>query len=408
MSALPQAFQAWVDDAPIHKLNELDAIEKSLPAISPVSLAELDRMRLTPRKLAHDLLYADVRCRIAAGGVGKTTLALFEAASLALGRAVWGRAPLGPLNTLFVTREDGSELLYARLREIMRGMSLSDTERAWVLDRVRIMDLTVTPFRLSLVVGDVVLPHTESIGDLIGHIESEGFRPDWVIFDPAVSFGVGESRVNDAEQGLIEAARIIRNRLDCCVEFIHHSGKANSRDKTLDQYSGRGGSAFADGSRMVAVLQPLDPAEWIDQTGTALADDESGMVMALPKLSYAPPQPHVFIRRRGWVYEAVEASAEAKAEAIKEQAEIHANAVYDYLRQEASTGRRYSGRDLMNDAQTRNLLGLSKHEISSAVTWLKVRAWVTVEGENGKKQWLEPMSVTSETRPTESGTGAAK
>lgn len=408
MSALPEAFQAWVDDAPVHTLDDAEPTEKAFPAIKPVSLAELDRMKLTPRKLAHDFLYADVRCRIAAGGVGKTTLALFEAACFALGRPVWGRAPSGPISSLIVTREDGSELLYARLREIMHGLSLSDTDRARVLSRVRILDLTVTPFRLSQVQGDVVHPHTGSIDALIDHIGREGFRPDWVIFDPAVSFGVGESRVNDAEQGLIEAARIIRNRLDCCVEFIHHSGKANSREKTLDQYSGRGGSAFADGSRMVAVLQPLDPEEWIDQTGTPLAEGESGMVMALPKLSYAPPQSHVFIRRRGWVYEAVEASAEAKAEAIKEQAELDGNAVFDYLRQEALAGRRYSARVLMNDAQSRANLGMSKHQIDAAVSWLKVRGRVVVEGAQGRQQWLEPLSVMSDTRPADSGEGSAK
>ena len=93
-----------------------------------------------------------------------------------------------------------------------------------------------------------------------------------------MSFGVGESRVNDAEQGLIEAFRIIRNQLDCCVEGIHHTGKANARDKSTDQYSGRGGSALADGARMVAVLYTLTPSEWLQATGTSLGADESGLV----------------------------------------------------------------------------------------------------------------------------------
>jgi RecA-family ATPase len=41
---------------------------------------------------------------------------------------------------------------------------------------------------------------------------------------------------------------------NCCVRYIHHSGKQNGRDKATDQYAGRGGSAFADGCRMVHVL----------------------------------------------------------------------------------------------------------------------------------------------------------
>lgn len=81
---------------------------------------------------------------------------------------------------------------------------------------------------------------------------------------------------------------------------IHHSGKANAREKTLDQYSGRGGSALADGARMVAVLQPLDAGEWHQQRGAPLQRGETGLVMALPKLSYAKQQGSLFIRRDGY------------------------------------------------------------------------------------------------------------
>ena len=77
-----------------------------------------------------------------------------------------------------------------------------------------------------------------------------------------MSFGVGEARINDAEQGLIESMRIFRHYLGCCVQGVHHTGKANARDKALDQYAGRGGSALSDGARMIAVMQPLDPVEW--------------------------------------------------------------------------------------------------------------------------------------------------
>ncbi|TXI99084.1 MAG: AAA family ATPase [Aquabacterium sp.] len=130
----------------------------------------------------------------------------------------------------------------------------------------------------------------------------EGFAPDWLIFDPLVSFGVGESRVNDAEQGVIEVFRVIRNRLNCCVEGIHHSGKANAREGQRDQYAGRGGSALADGSRMVAVMQPLTPGEWKKETGLSLGPNESGVVLALPKLSYAKQQPPLYIRRYGYSF----------------------------------------------------------------------------------------------------------
>ena len=130
--------------------------------------------------------------------------------------------------------------------------------------------------------------------------------PVLVTIDPAVSFGVGESRVNDAEQGLIEAARRLRKALNCCIRYIHHTGKQNARDKTTDQYTGRGGSAFADGCRMVHILQPLDAAAWRKATGLDLEPGDNGLILARPKMSYCPPQGDILLRRRGYLFEHVE------------------------------------------------------------------------------------------------------
>ncbi|MBK8990899.1 MAG: AAA family ATPase [Gammaproteobacteria bacterium] len=264
-------------------------------ALMPITPDELDRARLTPRVILRDLLYADVRIRISAGGTGKTTLALFEAVTLALQRPLYGRQPERPCRTVIVTREDSREILVARLREIIKAMELTPDEILRALGRIVIIDKSGESFRLSQVIADVVVPSHVTLAELIEALTA--WAPDWIIFDPLVSFGVGEQRVNDAEQGLIEAFRILRNRLDCCVEGIHHSGKANARERTLDQYSGRGGSALADGARMVAVMQPVDADEWLKEVGSRLADGENGIVMALPKLSYAKPQDSIFIRR---------------------------------------------------------------------------------------------------------------
>lgn len=90
----------------------------------------------------------------------------------------------------------------------------------------------------------------------------ERFRdapPVMVGFDPAISFGAGERIVNDNEQSLVLAARRIVRGLGCCVRLIAHTGKENARSGTLDQYASRGGSALADGTRMVAVLRSWDP-----------------------------------------------------------------------------------------------------------------------------------------------------
>lgn len=67
------------------------------------------------------------------------------------------------IRTLIVTREDGREILVARLREITYSMQLSAGELEQVLENVQILDLSSVPFRLSRVVEDVVYPHSENL-----------------------------------------------------------------------------------------------------------------------------------------------------------------------------------------------------------------------------------------------------
>lgn len=343
--------------------------------IDPITTEELQSARLTPRAILPELLYADVRNRISAGGTGKTTVALYEAIRLAAGMELWGRHPAQSVRTAIVTREDSREVLVARMREIMAGMMLEPWEIVPILDNIRIIDVSGVAFRLSAINDDVVVPHAANINWLIDALDN--WKPDWLIFDPLVSFGVGESRVNDAEQGLIEAFRVLRNRLDCCVEGIHHSGKANARDKTLDQYGGRGGSALPDGSRMVAVMQPLTADEWLKATGGLLGQDESGIVMALPKLSYCGPQPPIFIRRRGYQFSMASVSTvspEENARAIEDQ-------LLRFISSEYSEGRRYSTQDLEN---SREKLSLSRQEIRGAITGLKIAGRILYEQVKGK------------------------
>lgn len=356
----------------------------------PITMSELESAKLTPRVIVPNLLFADVRNRIAAGGTGKTTLALFEATVLALGRPLWGRTPPRTVRTVVVTREDSRQILVGRLREIMRELELLSSEVQSVLEHINIIDLSDKPFRVSEVRGDVVVPDEESLNWL--HKIVEAHQPDWIIFDPLVSFGVGESRVNDAEQGLIEAFRILRNRMGCCIEGIHHTGKANSREKSLDQYAGRNGSALADGCRMVAVLQPLDPAEWLKATGVPLEPNETGLVMALPKLSYAAAQEPVFIRRSGYLF-----TQQTSRNTSPEQASANRQtAVLDFLHNEYKANRRYSKSDL---EASLDQLGMTRDQLRSALVGLKTRGLIVPVGGRGQAgAHLEPMSSAAPVR----------
>ncbi|MGV0959174.1 MAG: AAA family ATPase [Limnohabitans sp.] len=276
--------------------------------VSLITEDEAKTARLHPRVLVEDYLYADVRNLIAAGGTGKTTLLLFESVMGALGRPIWGKEVPEPFNTVFVTKEDSREILVARMHRMLEELAANETERDEVWNRVAIVDLVGKPYRLSQAEDRALGANTMNLMALSAHLED--FKPDRVIFDPLISFTHGEGNLNDAEQAVVEAARyLIRLWPNAMIEVVHHTGKANGRAATTDQYSGRNGSALPDGCRMVAVLVRCDAARFYEATGIRL-DSESGDIglrLALPKLSYSAPQPDIYILRRGFLFEMVPA-----------------------------------------------------------------------------------------------------
>jgi RecA-family ATPase len=290
------------------------------PSISDVEMAAA---RLAPRCIVENYLYADVGTLNAPGSTGKTTATLFEAVCIVLGLPVWGMRVETPGPVLIVTAEDRREFLVARLREICKGMRLSPAQTQLVRAMVRIDDRTVNRQRLTAIVGDVV-EVAAFANDIVSGCRANDFAPVLIQFDPLVSFGVGEARVNDAEQGVIDAARVIVGGLDCCVRLVHHVGKAGARERSTDQYAGRGGSSLADGCRMVHVMQPADASELLRATGRGLAADENAFSLHRPKLTYAPPQRDrpLYVIRRGFQFEHVSVLDSGGREAAAEQREV--------------------------------------------------------------------------------------
>ena len=277
------------------------------PPATPLSVEECMAARTSPDLLVEDYLSEDVSLLIGAGGNGKTTLMLYEAICIAGGsELLYGRRILKSGPVIIVTAEDSREHIAARLRELIFDNGLLSKQKE-ILENIHVVDVGGLNRRLTAIEGDLIVP----AHDLDPFCASLGrWKPVLVIFDPAVSFGVGESRVNDSEQGLINAARRIRNSVGCCVRFIHHTGKQNARDGKVDQYAGRGGSAFSDGARMVHVLTRLSNVDWVKATGQTLRDDESGLRLVFAKLSFAPQQQDLYIRRKRYTFTMVEKASQ--------------------------------------------------------------------------------------------------
>jgi RecA-family ATPase len=352
----------------------------------PITEAEFATAQLTPTCIVENYLFADVAVVIAPGGTGKTTLTLYEAVCIALGQPVFGLPVRKPGPVLIVTAEDSREMLVARMRAIADAMQLTPAQRDVVRRDVRISDVSGQGVKLTLVADDVVVP-SPTVDDIIE--QARPLAPVLISIDPAVSFGVGEARTNDAEQGLVEAARRIRAELGCCVRYVHHSGKQNARDKATDQYAGRGGSAMPDGARMVAVLHPLTSEEWTKAAGSSLLAGETGIVLARPKLSYAPPQPDILICRKGYGFQAFNVTTRTKAEALEATCEQVLRALeHDLARERHHT---------QNSLQALDL-GRTRAEIRDAVSTLLAQGRIEHENVPGKpsrgaRKYLRPVAA---------------
>ncbi len=350
-AARDRLAQAAAAGAPPHELSELfeavraatsgDLADKTQPPpFRQTNLADLAGARLHPRCIVEKLLYADLAVVNAEGGTGKTTLLLYEAVHIALGRDLWGCRVLNPGRTLFITAEDGEELLQARLREVMSALNLTEWERRTVCENFMIWDVTGSLVRLAELDARGNLKLTELADSIVETYRDAGLAQ--VVFDPAISFSPGERIVNDGEQAVVTACRRIVRGLNCCVRLIHHSGQANARNGAIDQYAGRGGTALPDGCRMVTILANAERATIAKPDGWTLQPGESGFVMVRAKLSYTGPQPNIWIRRRGWTFDWT-IEDPRNSDTVRDH---DADKVAEFLTEEFHHGRRYTANTL--------------------------------------------------------------
>ena len=379
--AFPPGREPGCDDEPVEPV----APCFMLPEFSGCTENELSSAKLHPKCIVENIYYADVGALFAPGGVGKTTVKIYESICIALGRDLWGYPVINPGKTIIMTAEDSKDLILARMREIMNSMKLTSIERGIVMSHIMIIDVSGDIQRLaeSDAANNLVIT---SLADNI----VERYKNDHIaqfIFDPAIRFGPGERYINDGEDMIIIACRRIVRGLNCMVQIIHHTGKQNARTGSLDQYSGRGGSAFSDGCRMVTVLsnngEMKNPPE-----GFELLPGDSGFVMARPKLSYCKAQPNIWIRRHGWEFEYFIEEVNNSNDILSRNVER----IAAFLKDELHHGRKYTKNTL--ESAGMKTLKLTRQDLRDALGVLEVcgrlieKDFPNDERQGGRKRFL--------------------
>ena len=343
---------------------EASNLELRFPPLSELiaSEEEFEHAELAPPCVVESYLWEDVGLLFAPGGTGKTTLIAYEAVCIALGRPLWGLRILSPGKTLIISAEDTRMILLARLRAICHGLKLSESETKLVRESVVILDVTTKFVKFIEDSTNKGLSVSADVNLICAAYSNQNIKV--VIVDPAISFGIGESRINDNEQGLIMAGRALVRSLNACVRYIHHTGKAGAdKEKQQSQYSGRGGSAFADGCRMVAGVSLCERS--MLPMGVKIQPTSTTLLLARHKTTYCAKQPDLFIIRDGYEFSYAAKEMENPSELFESQKRQVQNWIYQAER----SRNLFLAKSAIEDGYLKEI-GITKQNFRSALAQL--------------------------------------
>lgn len=232
---------------------------------------------------------------IAAGGTGKSFLAMHIAVSVASGSALFGKyLPTEPRKVIFISGEDDTTELQRRLHKATYGLSKALIQN--IDKNLHFMDLAESfdLFTEKTYKGEVSITEVPAL--ICKNIKEKiGSEVGLVIIDPISRFRGGEENLAADTTRFVQALQQIRDQLNSCVLTLHHVNKSSGSNGAT-QNNARGSSAFIDGVRLVYQLNPLSDSEL----------KQYGDVTTLPKLltlqsvkaNYGKPIEPLLIARR--------------------------------------------------------------------------------------------------------------
>lgn len=345
---------------------------------APAPIVEPTITRWTPRattledmddetKISRPVLFKgwsseDIQILSADGGMGKTTLGMFEAIHFALGWDFLGHKNMQTGRTLFIIGEDDEPKMRAILGRMCRQMNLTREQQLHVANNIyfkKDMDLILISRDRSGIVN--VNPYAvDKVSQAVDDI-----KPKKIIFDPIASFWINET--NDEAKAVSKFMLQLRDYASSSVEMINHISKASSQSKDLTQFAGRGGSALPSHARVIKTAVGLDEAEMLDEAGYALSEGESGAKIVISKFTdyTAEKNKPIYVTRRGFCFEKIEPTKVAKSE--KDEADTAV--IHDMILSYREAGKYPSQGVLYAQAK---LTGISKDRVNSALNLLEI------------------------------------
>lgn len=233
---------------------------------------------------------------IAAGGTGKSYLAMHIATSVASGSSLFGRyLAKESAKVVFISGEDDSLELQRRLHRVTNSMPTSIKEN--INKNLHFIDLADEFFLFTEKSsrGEVSITDIPSL--ICNQIEKQiGEDIALVIIDPISRFRGGEENLAADTTRFVQALQQIRDRLNTTILTLHHVNKGSSANGN-SQNNARGSSAFIDGVRLVYQLNALSDTEIDKAYGKAVSPPKL-LTLQSVKSNYGKPIESIVLSRR--------------------------------------------------------------------------------------------------------------
>ncbi|WP_421366980.1 AAA family ATPase [Agrobacterium tumefaciens] len=226
-------------------------------AISASSWSLPDPKAIPPREwlYGHHYIRKFVSVTVSPGGVGKTSLGMGEALSMATGRELFGVKVHQRVRVWIWNGEDPQEELDRRLTAacLHYGIRASEIDGMLFVDSGRNMPLITA--RQTKDGAQIAVPVVDRLCE---EIKAKGI--DVMIIDPFVSSHAISENDNMAMDAVVKQTwATIADRTNCSVDLVHHAKKMGGQEVTAE--SARGGVALIGAARAARVLNPMTQEE---------------------------------------------------------------------------------------------------------------------------------------------------
>jgi AAA domain len=220
-----------------------------------------DPATIPPRAFLYDRHYSrrNIGATIAAGGRAKTTLSVYEALSMAVGRDLSTRLELssGPLRVWLLNGEEDQDELDRRIAAACQRYGISQEDLGGRLFAQSVRD---KPLRIAKLANNAPTVDEQMKAFMVDFITTN--RIDVFMVDPLISFhAVSENSNEHMDVVIKQGFGAIAGKTNSAGEVFHHPGKPKPGQTETTVEDSRGASAVIWAVRSARVNNFMTPEE---------------------------------------------------------------------------------------------------------------------------------------------------